>query len=70
MFDSWCCGFIASIQKDPFKKVENLTIRKFNELQEHIKICETCNAIGDEINTKYKDIPRDPNDGWERTNYN
>lgn len=68
--DSSLCDIIKRIQKDPFKKVEGLTVGKFYQLQEHLKKCEDCIRVTDEILEKHKDVPKDSNNGWEQTKYN
>jgi hypothetical protein len=70
MSDSEFCDFIKQIQKDPLKKVEGLTVGKFYKLQEHVKMCEECIRITDEILETTKDIPSDPNSEWNRNKYN
>jgi hypothetical protein len=70
MSDSEFCSFIKQIQKDPFKKVEGLTIGKVYQLQEHLKECQECIRITDEILEENKDIPSDPDSEWERSKYN
>ena len=70
MSDSELCDFIKAIQKDPSKKVEGLTIRKMKQLQEHLKVCEECLRITDEVLEAGKDTPKDPNSEWERSKFN
>lgn len=64
------CDFIAEIQKDPFKKIENLSVGQFYKLQDHLKTCSTCDAIVEAIIEKHKDVPSNPNSGWDKTDYN
>jgi len=59
--DLFFCQIIAAIEKDPLAKVD-LTIRRFYELQEHVKVCPTCTAITDAILEKYKDMPSGSDD--------
>ena len=68
--DQSLCQFVADIQKDPNKIITGLTLRKFTALQAHILVCETCSPIVDDILVKGKDIPSDPNNGWNKTRYN
>jgi hypothetical protein len=70
MNDLSFCEIVANIQKDPLKKVEGLTVRKFYALREHVKSCETCIRITDEILEAHKDVPDDPNSEWNRMKYN
>jgi hypothetical protein len=70
MSDSEFCTFIKEIQKDPFRKVEGLTIGKVYQLQEHIKTCEECIRIIDEVLEATKDVPEDPNSEWGKAQYN
>jgi hypothetical protein len=74
--DSYFCKVVAEIQKDPFKLVKdplnqtkNLTIRQFNQLREHLEVCQSCNDIVNEVLEKYKDVKRD-NSGIDNTNLN
>lgn len=64
------CSFIKAIQKDPLKKIEGLTIRKIKQLQEHLKVCEECLRITDEVLEANKDVPSDPNSEWNKSQYN
>ena len=68
--DQTPCEFIADIQKDPSRKIDNLTVRQFYALQDHLKTCSTCNTVVDEIIEKHKDVPSDPNSGWNKIDYN
>jgi hypothetical protein len=71
MSDSEFCDFVKDIQKDPFKQITGLSIRKFYQLQAHIKQCQECLRITDEIlEKKPKNTPEDPNNGWNKVNYN
>lgn len=54
------CDIVAEIQKDPFKKVEGLTVRVYLGLKEHIATCQKCNDAVDEIIEKGKDVPSKP----------
>lgn len=68
--DSSLCEIIKGIQKNPLAKVKGLTVGKFYKLQEHIKECQECLRITDEILETNKDIPDDPNSEWSKTKYN
>lgn len=70
MSDSEFCAFIKQIQKDPLKKIEGLTVGKFYQLQEHVKTCDECIRITDEILEANKDVKSDPNSEWNKTQYN
>jgi len=70
MSDLSFCELIAGIQKDPLKKIEGLTVGQFYALQEHVKNCETCIRITDEILEANKNVSDDPNSEWNRMNYN
>jgi hypothetical protein len=70
MDNSEFCNFVKQIQKDPLKKIEGLTVDKFYQLQEHVKTCEECIRITDEILEAGKDVPSDPNSGWGKAKYN
>lgn len=70
MSNSELCEFIKQIQKDPSKKVTGLTIRKIKQLQEHLKVCEECFRITDEILEAGKNVPEDSNSEWNRSQYN
>jgi transcription elongation factor GreA-like protein len=70
MSDSELCNFIKEIQKDPSKKLEGLTVKKIYQLQEHLKECQECIRITDDILEVNKDVKSDPNSEWERTKYN
>jgi hypothetical protein len=70
MGNSEFCDFIRQIQKDPLKKIEGLTIGKMCQLREHVRTCEECIRITDEILEAGKDIPEDPNSEWGKAKYN
>lgn len=70
MDNSELCNFIKAIQKDPLKKLEGLTVKDIYQLQEHLKECQECLRITDEIVEANKDVKSDPNSEWERTKYN
>ena len=68
--DKSLCDFIKEIQKDPLKKLDNLTVGKFYALKSHFLECSPCAAIVDEVCEKYKDVPSDPNSEWNKAKYN
>ena len=68
--DPSLCDLILSIQEDPFKKVEGLTIGRFYQLKEHLEECQTCSEIVDKILEQHKNVPDNPNSGWNKVNYN
>ena len=70
MIDPKWCDFVKKIQQDPMKKIDNLTIGQYYELQDHLIECQECWVIVEEIDAKYKDTPEDPNSGWSKAQYN
>jgi hypothetical protein len=40
------------------------------QLREHVRTCEECIRITDEILEAGKDIPEDPNSEWGKAKYN
>ena len=64
------CEYIQQIEKDPFKKIDNLTGRDLYALRDHIDVCTECSNIVDSILEKHKDVLPDPNNGWNKTKYN
>jgi len=70
MDDFSICDFIKNIQADPLKKIEGLTVGKFEEIAAHVNKCQECASIIDEVTEKYKDTPSDPNSEWSKSKYN
>lgn len=64
------CNFIKEIQKDPTKKITDLTVGEFYQLQLHLVECQECSRLTDEILEEHKDHPTDLNSDWSKTQYN
>jgi len=64
------CEVIQQIKADPFKKMEGLTVGYFYLLKQHLQECEACSKIVDNVIEEHRDVPPDPNSGWNKTEYN
>jgi hypothetical protein len=55
------CTFVKNIHADPFALIKDLSIRDYYALANHVKTCNTCDGLLEEIYEKYKDYKPDPN---------
>jgi hypothetical protein len=64
------CEFIKNIEKDPLKKIEDLTIGEFYQLKDHIHICFECSEAVNRILEAHKDVPDNLDSDWSKTRFN
>lgn len=55
-FSEWC-EFFKAIEKDPLKKVPNMTVRDFLYARAHLYICEECMKRTDRVLENRPDTP-------------
>lgn len=51
------CALIRGIEKDPEAIINDLTVRDYLLLRQHIQLCDECYEAVERVNKKYPDEP-------------